>query len=290
MLRNVLGNHEKGRPLLIGTTSIESSEEVAAAMSDLGLSTRLLNAKPENTERENEIVAQAGKVGAITIATNMAGRGTDIALGGSPSASARFVLKYLLLLRLDLYRLKDKLEIADEERDGKESNHGDLMAAVAMDRDFDLPILPSDSCRSEVYAAVEVISQALQQSAASQTPSTSRQQLGILVQEIVAEAVDGFSFAGSSCSSALTSTAFEQLRTAAASLKQEFKVVTDRERDQVLKLGGLYVVGTARHESRRIDNQLRGRAGRQGDPGASRFFLSLEDDLFRIFGGDKLSG
>ena len=170
--------HEKGQPVLVGTVSVENSELVADRLKKSGIPHNVLNAKYH--EREAEIIAQAGRRGAVTIATNMAGRGTDILLGGNPEFLAREFLK--------------KQEIDPDEA----------------------------------------------------TP--------------------------------------EQFETELARSKQ----IVDKEHDDVVNIGGLHILGTERHESRRIDNQLRGRAGRQGDPGSSRFVLSLEDDLMRIFAGDKV--
>jgi preprotein translocase subunit SecA len=174
--------HEKGQPVLVGTVSVENSEMIAAALKKARVPHNVLNAKPEHAGREADIVAQAGRKGQVTIATNMAGRGTDILLGGNPEFLAR---KYL----------KDK-EINPDEA----------------------------------------------------TP--------------------------------------EQWEAALARARE----VTEAEHQEVVKAGGLHILGTERHESRRIDNQLRGRSGRQGDPGSSRFYLSLEDDLMRIFGGERIKG
>jgi preprotein translocase subunit SecA len=170
--------HVKGQPTLVGTVSVENSELIARRLQKAGVPHNVLNAKYH--EREAEIVAQAGRKGAVTIATNMAGRGTDILLGGNPEFLARELLK--------------KQEIDPDE---------------ATDEQFE---------------------EALNQT----------------------------------------------------------KPIVEAEHKEVVQVGGLYIIGTERHESRRIDNQLRGRAGRQGDPGASRFFLSLEDDLMRIFAGDRV--
>jgi preprotein translocase subunit SecA len=172
--------HEEGKPILVGTISVENSEIIATRLKALGIRHNVLNAKPENAGREAEIVAQAGRKGAVTIATNMAGRGTDILLGGNPEFLAREYLK-------------------------KQQINPDV-------------------------ASPEQLAQALEMT----------------------------------------------------------KPQTVSEHDEVVALGGLQIIGTERHESRRIDNQLRGRAGRQGDPGSSRFFLSLEDDLMRIFAGDRV--
>ncbi len=172
-MRDIKEAHEKGQPVLVGTTSVEKSEIVARLLERAKIPHEILNAK--NHHREASIVAQAGRLGAVTISTNMAGRGTDIKLGGNP-----------------------------EE-----------MASHEADPDLD---------------------------------------------------PEGF-----------------------ARALERFKVQCAEEQERVLAAGGLHVVGTERHESRRIDNQLRGRSGRQGDPGSSRFYLSLEDDLFRIFGSDKMT-
>src|SRR6185436_13506626 len=166
--------HAKGQPTLVGTISIEKSEHLASMLKRQGVPHVVLNAK--HHEREAEIVAQAGHEGAVTIATNMAGRGTDILLGGNPEF---------------LFNQKAK-EVTD----------------------------PAERQR----------------------------------------------------------------------LEEDIREQWQRDHDEVVSLGGLHIIGTERHESRRIDNQLRGRSGRQGDPGSSRFYLSLEDDLMRIFGGDRLMG
>ncbi|HYG78901.1 MAG TPA: preprotein translocase subunit SecA [Pyrinomonadaceae bacterium] len=170
--------HEKGQPVLVGTVSVENSELISRRLQKVGVPHNVLNAKYH--EREAEIVAQAGRKGAVTIATNMAGRGTDILLGGNPEFMAREFLKKQEI---------DPDEVTDEQWE-----------------------------------------EALEQA----------------------------------------------------------KRIVEEEHKEVVGLGGLHIIGTERHESRRIDNQLRGRAGRQGDPGSSRFFLSLEDDLMRIFAGDRV--
>ena len=187
--------HEKGQPVLVGTISIEKSELLSKMLKKRGIKHEVLNAK--NHEREAEIIAQAGKYGAVTIATNMAGRGTDIMLGGNPEFLAKSEL-----------RKKD-------------------------------------------YA-----------------------------EEIISEAMG---FADTDNEEIL------KARSEFAELEAKFKDEIKDEAEQVCRAGGLYIVGTERHESRRIDNQLRGRSGRQGDPGESQFFLSMEDDLLRLFGGDRMT-
>ncbi|MGA3213869.1 MAG: preprotein translocase subunit SecA, partial [Terriglobales bacterium] len=197
---------EKGQPVLVGTTSIEKSERLSALLKKKGVPHELLNAKQH--EREAEIVAQAGRKGVITIATNMAGRGTDILLGGN----AEFMAKQECVKK----GLAQMLRAAGGE--------------VEAQRD-------DESLTFFYYGGAEY-----------QVPT------------------------------AQWSEAF-----------QRHKVTTDAEHDEVVALGGLFILGTERHEARRIDNQLRGRAGRQGDPGESRFYLSLEDDLMRIFAKEWIS-
>ncbi len=185
--------HAKGQPVLVGTTNIEKSEKLSRFLKKKGIKHEVLNAKFH--EKEAEIVAQAGKFGAVTIATNMAGRGTDIILGGNPEFMAKVQMKKM---------------------------------------DFD--------------------------------------------DELIAEATG---FAETDNEDILNA------RKTFRELEAKFKEETSAEAEKVREAGGLYIIGTERHESRRIDNQLRGRAGRQGDPGESRFFLSAEDELLRLFAGDR---
>ena len=194
IVEEIKQRHEFGQPILIGTITIEKSELISKALKEGGVKHTVLNAK--NHEQESQIVAQAGRKGAVTIATNMAGRGTDILLGGN----AEFMAKR---------KMKDE-NFSDEQ----------ISYATAFNTLDD--------------------------------PEMNR--------------------------------ARERYNT----LYQEYKKTTDAEKEEVKKAGGLHIIGTERHESRRIDNQLRGRASRQGDPGSSVFFLSLEDDLIRRFGGDRL--
>ena len=188
--------HKKGQPVLVGTISIEKSEELSAMLKKRGIKHNVLNAKFH--EKEAEIVAQAGKLGAVTVATNMAGRGTDIMLGGNA--------EYLAKAELRKAGLSD--EMIAEATGFAETDNEEILNARKM------------------FAEAE------------------------------------------------------------AKYKDEIKA----EADQVRAAGGLFILGTERHESRRIDNQLRGRAGRQGDPGESRFYLSLEDDIMRLFGSERVMG
>ncbi|MDD6204982.1 MAG: preprotein translocase subunit SecA [Firmicutes bacterium] len=195
VVNEVIKAHENGQPVLVGTVSVESSEVFSNLLKKAGIKHEVLNAK--HHAKEAEIVAQAGRLGAVTIATNMAGRGTDILLGGNPDFLAR--------KELAKHGYEDEvIELAVGHQDTDDEN---VLA-----------------CREE----------------------------------------------------------YRQYYT-------QFKKHTDEEHDKVVQVGGLYIIGTERHESRRIDNQLRGRAGRQGDPGASRFFLSLQDDLMRLFGGERMN-
>ena len=187
--------HANGQPVLVGTVTVETSEMLSAMLQRRGIQHEVLNAK--NHAKEAEIVAQAGHWGAVTIATNMAGRGTDILLGGNPEFLARRAM------RQDGY---------DEEIIEAATGH-------------------AEDVSDEILAAREKYQ----------------------------------------------------------SLYKDFKRTTDEAHDRVLQTGGLHIIGTERHESRRIDNQLRGRAGRQGDPGETRFYLSLEDDLLRLFGGERIT-
>ena len=181
VIDEITERHEQGQPALVGTVSVEVSEMISEELKRRGIEHVVLNAKPEHAEREGETIAQAGRKGSVTIATNMAGRGVDIKLGGDPEGMARASLA------------KEGLTSGDE----------------------------------------------------------------------------GFE---------------EALAAKAAELRPD----REAEADEVRELGGLFICGTERHESRRIDNQLRGRSGRQGDPGESRFFLSAEDDVIRLFAGDRI--
>ena len=191
----IVRRHQSGQPILVGTVNVETSELVSKLIQRHGIPHEVLNAK--NHQKEAEIVAQAGAVGAVTIATNMAGRGTDILLGGNPDFRARRKMR------------QDGL--TDEV----------IMEAIGHNEDV----------ADEVLAARKTYEDYL----------------------------------------------------------KAFKKETDAEHERVIALGGLHIIGTERHESRRIDNQLRGRAGRQGDPGSSQFFISLEDDVMRLFGSDRIA-
>ncbi len=227
-----LDMHTLGRPVLVGTTSVEKSELLSSLLLEYGIPHNLLNAKPENIKREAEIIAQAGRKGAVTIATNMAGRGTDILLGGNSNYMAKSALIQLIL---------------------------DDKAAKLVTKD--------DPKLKSLYKFLKDQIRTLN-----------------LSEDLIEEKIS------IACEKGFTQEPFIiTLRASYQVLEDQYDKLIQEERKQVLDLGGLHVIGTERHESRRVDNQLRGRAGRQGDPGSSRFFLSLEDNLFRIFGGDRIS-
>ena len=226
--------HAKGQPVLVGTISVEKSEALSRMLKAKGIPHNVLNAKQH--EREAEIVAQAGRKGAVTIATNMAGRGTDIMLGGNITYMAKAALRK---------ELQKKLSAAKEAE---------------------------EAARKAAKAAAK----AAGQPAPELSPETDTEaRLSFLLTE-----ADGH--ADTDDADIL------EARRRFDELCAEYEPDVKAEADAVREAGGLFIVGTERHESRRIDNQLRGRAGRQGDPGCSRFFLSLEDDLMRIFGGDRV--
>ena len=259
--REIARMHKKGRPVLVGTTSVERSEQIAQLLDEEGIGYELLNAKPENVERESEIVAQSGRKGRVTIATNMAGRGTDILLGGNAEFMARLRVRERLMPRVVM---PEEGDIAFEKK-----RLGGGNADKWRVKDGLYPCELSAETEKLLVDAVDA--------AARTWGERSVEAL---------EAEERLSFA---CEKAPTEDAAAlALRAAFNAIETEFKVVTAAEKAEVVNIGGLHVVGTERHESRRVDNQLRGRAGRQGDPGSTRYFLSLEDNLFRIFGGDKI--
>ena len=195
VVEEIVKRHQTGQPILVGTVNVETSEMLSHLIKLRGVSHEVLNAK--NHQKEAEIVAQAGHVGAVTIATNMAGRGTDILLGGNPDFLARRAMR--------------------------QENYPDeiIEAATGHNENVDQVVLDARKRYRELY--------------------------------------------------------------------EGFKKKTDAEHERVMALGGLHIIGTERHESRRIDNQLRGRAGRQGDPGSTQFFISLEDDVMRLFGSERIA-
>ncbi|CAI5462189.1 unnamed protein product [Closterium sp. Yama58-4] len=254
--------NKMGRPVLVGTTSVELSEGLSARLKEAGVKHQVLNAKPENVEREAEIVAQSGRLGAVTIATNMAGRGTDILLGGNAEFMARLKLREMLMPRV--------AQASDNE--------------IAFEGKRKIPVKKTWAVNPELYPCQlsDATSALLTSAVEAAVASWGANSLPAL------EAEDRLAFA---CEKGPTSDpVIAALRSAFQAMDDEYRVFTEAEKQKVIAAGGLHVVGTERHESRRIDNQLRGRSGRQGDPGSSRFFLSLEDNIFRIFGGDRIQG
>jgi preprotein translocase subunit SecA len=223
------------QPILIGTTTVENSEMLADLLKEYQLSYRLLNAKPENVKRESEIVAQAGEIGSITIATNMAGRGTDIILGGNITFKVR-----KQLYKIIVYYKSQKVLTTDID-----------------------------------FTSQKVLS--VLKSLFTESKFLSLSSTGIL------------KFLNEIDQIRIPKTAYECSIKFLLTQLSQFEKKTQTLNNKIVKnLGGLYIIGTERNNSRRIDNQLRGRCGRQGDPGTSRFFLSLEDSLFRNFGSSNL--
>ena len=263
--------HKKARPVLVGTTSVEKSELLSSLLAEQDIPHNLLNAKPENVERESEIVAQAGRAGAVTIATNMAGRGTDIILGGNSDYMARLKLREVLLGRL--VKPEDgPLPSLPVQDSASASGFSEATAIVA-------PRLRASLYPCELS---EDTDQVLAQLARDLVKAWGDRALSVLdLEERIATAAE----------KAPTEDAeIQSLRESIALVRGEYDAVVKEEEARVRDAGGLHVIGTERHESRRVDNQLRGRAGRQGDPGSTRFFLSLGDNLLRIFGGERVAG
>ena len=234
-----------GQPILIGTTTVEKSEMLAQLLSEYKLSYQILNARPENVRRESEIVAQAGEKGSITIATNMAGRGTDIILGGNIDFKIQKELYDILTLSKNyiISKKKNILQFSIVNRfKGNSQKFLSVLLSLLNDKEF---LKLSD---------IDILRILRENDRISNSTIYYQCLIGFLINELI-----------------LYNKKYQ---------KQENKIVKN--------LGGLYVIGTERNDSRRVDNQLRGRCGRQGDPGTSRFFLSLDDNLLRLFGGPKI--
>lgn len=252
--------YKTGRPVLVGTTSVEQSDALSEQLFEAGIPHEVLNAKPENVEREAEIVAQSGRLGAVTIATNMAGRGTDIILGGNAEFMARLKLREMLMPRV--VKPAEGVFVSVKKPPVKKT--------WKVNENLFPCILSKEN--------IKLAEEAVQLSAKTWG--------GRSLTELEAEERLSYSCEKGPVEDEVTA----KLRNAFLQIVKEYKIYTEEERKKVVSSGGLHVVGTERHESRRIDNQLRGRSGRQGDPGSSRFFLSLEDNIFRIFGGDRIQG
>ncbi len=268
--------HQAGRPVLVGTTSVEKSEVLSRLLNQLEIPHNLLNAKPENVERESEIVAQAGRKGAVTIATNMAGRGTDIILGGNSDYMARLKIREYLFPKI--VAPEDDSKFAPLQVPGTEqANNASGQGFGGTPKKVKTWKASPDIFPTKISAETEKTLKSAIDFAVTHYGLQSLSELD--AEEVIAVA----------CEKAPTDNpAIQKLRDAYRSIRKDYDAFTDREHEEVLNIGGLHVIGTERHESRRVDNQLRGRAGRQGDKGSTRFFLSLEDNLMRIFGGDRV--
>src|SRR6202451_2185380 len=243
--------YESGQPVLVGSISIEKSEKIAEILKKTAIPFQVLNAKQH--EREAKIIAQAGRKGAVTVSTNMAGRGTDILLGGNPEAMTRE------------YAFKNKLA---------------------------MPYAPASSVIGSA-PGTETPGQADAAAAGGAGGASSTSTATATTTSTPTSTAASTSNGSSATANAMV--LFQQEGKIYQVPLDQWKPIFDQfaeqcksEHDEVVAMGGLHILGTERHEARRIDNQLRGRAGRQGDPGASRFFLSLEDDLLRIFGGERV--
>ncbi|MBE9199301.1 MULTISPECIES: preprotein translocase subunit SecA [unclassified Nodularia (in: cyanobacteria)] len=268
--------HELGRPVLVGTTSVEKSEYLSQLLKQMEIPHELLNARPENVEREAEIVAQAGRRGALTIATNMAGRGTDIILGGNSEYMARLKLREYFMPRIVMPEDEDVFGV--QRVAGLPAGHGGGQGFVPGKKiktwRASPEIFPTQLTKETEQLLKDAVEVAVREYGERSLPELE-------AEDKVAVAAE---------KAPIDDPVILRLREAYNRVKQEYEQFTETEHNEVIELGGLHVIGTERHESRRIDNQLRGRAGRQGDPGSTRFFLSLEDNLLRIFGGDRVAG
>ena len=267
--------HETGRPVLVGTTSVEKSEVLSALLKNLNVEHNLLNAKPENVERESEIVAQAGRSGSVTIATNMAGRGTDIILGGNADYMARLKVREYFMPRLVKPEEDEKFgvaQVAGAKNGSSAQGFGDGKKPKTWR--VAPQIFPTELSLDAKTALKEAVAFAVKTYGEQSLPE-------LAAEDKIAVAAE---------KAPTDDPVIQKLRDVYNQILNEYEAITSAAHDDVVALGGLHVIGTERHESRRVDNQLRGRAGRQGDPGSTKFFLSLEDNLLRIFGGDRVAG
>ena len=266
--------HDMGRPVLVGTTSVEKSELLSRLLQERKIPHNLLNAKPENVERESEIIAQAGRKGAVTIATNMAGRGTDIILGGNSEYMARLKLREYFMPRIVQPEDDGDFSLVQVPGIGGRPAPQGFAPKKVKSWKASAQIFPTELSKDAKQMLVEAVELAVKEYGA-------RSLSELQADDIVAIASE---------KAPTKDPVIQKLREAYNLTRREYDAFTSTEHDEVVQLGGLHVIGTERHESRRIDNQLRGRAGRQGDPGSTRFFLSLEDNLLRIFGGERVAG
>ncbi|MEQ9667542.1 preprotein translocase subunit SecA [Coleofasciculus sp. G2-EDA-02] len=266
--------HEQGRPVLVGTTSVEKSEVLSRLLSQLDVPHNLLNARPENVERESEIVAQAGRKGAVTIATNMAGRGTDIILGGNADYMSRLKVREYFMPQIVIPEEEDSFAAMASGSGKRSQAQGFAPGKKVKTWKVSPQIFPTQLSPETEQKLIEAVKFAVQQYGERSLPELE-------AEEKVAVAAEN---------APTEDPVIQKLREVCRAVRKEYEAFTHKEHDEVISIGGLHVIGTERHESRRIDNQLRGRAGRQGDPGSTKFFLSLEDNLLRIFGGDRVAG
>ncbi|WP_448515318.1 preprotein translocase subunit SecA [Parathermosynechococcus lividus] len=263
--------HAQGRPVLVGTTSVEKSEILSQLLQELEIPHNLLNAKPENVERESEIIAQAGRKGAVTISTNMAGRGTDIILGGNADYMARLKVREYFMPRIVMPPSDDPMMLLGlmQSRQGGQG----FGQAAPKNWKVSTSLFPCEISKDAEKLLRHAVEVAVKTYGERSIPELQAEDMLAIASE----------------KAPTEDPVIQALRAAFNRIREEYEVVTKKEHEEVVELGGLHVIGTERHESRRIDNQLRGRAGRQGDPGSTRFFLSLEDNLLRIFGGDRVA-
>jgi preprotein translocase subunit SecA len=267
--------HEQGRPVLVGTTSVEKSELLSNLLSERKIPHELLNAKPENVERESEIIAQAGRKGAVTISTNMAGRGTDIILGGNSEYMARLKVREYLMPRIVMPADDDTMAMAKVPGVSRRKEaQGFGQTKKVKTWKVNSQIFPVELSKSTEQKLKEAVDVAVKQWGERSLPELEAEERMAIASE----------------KAPINDPVIQKIREVYNLIRKEYEAHTSAEHNEVVERGGLHVIGTERHESRRIDNQLRGRAGRQGDPGSTRFFLSLEDNLLRIFGGDRVSG
>lgn len=273
--------NEMGRPVLVGTTSVEKSEVLSRLLLEKNIAHNLLNAKPENVERESEIVAQAGRKGAVTISTNMAGRGTDIILGGNADYMARLKVREYFMPRIVLPETGDPMGVIEfgmpqtkEKAQGFGEGAATSSGTLRKTWKASLNVFPTELSPDAEALLKSAVGSAVQQYGEQSLPELQAEELLAIAAE----------------KAPIDDPVLQKLRDAYNKVRAEYEAVTSKEHDEVVQQGGLHVIGTERHESRRVDNQLRGRAARQGDPGSTRFFLSLDDNLLRIFGGDRVAG
>jgi preprotein translocase subunit SecA len=267
--------HEEGRPVLVGTTSVEKSELLSRLLKEQDIPHSLLNAKPENVERESEIIAQAGRKGTVTIATNMAGRGTDIILGGNADYMARLKVREYFMPRIVQPEEEEEFAVSPgvpKSRKSAAQGFGETGKKVKTWK-ASPQIFPTDLSKDAETLLKQAVDFAVKTYGERSLPE-------LQAEDIVAIAAE---------KAPTDDPVVLKLREACNLIRSEYEAYTQTEHEEVISKGGLHVIGTERHESRRIDNQLRGRAGRQGDPGSTRFFLSLQDNLLRIFGGDRVA-